>query len=1135
MPITKLLVANRGEIAIRIMRAAAELEIPTVAIAPEDDAASLHTRKADEVHQLPGAGAMAYLNVAQVIEAARATGADAIHPGYGFLSENPALARACSDAGITFVGPRTEMLELFGDKVRARQAAADAGVPILPGLDHAITVEEAHDFFAQLPHSASMIIKALAGGGGRGVRIVSDASEVDELYKRASSEAKAAFGNGDVYVEQLVPRARHIEVQIAGDGSGAIAEFGERDCSIQRRHQKLVEIAPAPGFPDELRQRIIDAAVSLGEATSYNSLGTVEFLVDATDLGPDSTFAFIEANARLQVEHTITEEVTSVDLVRLQIELAAGRSLDEIGVPRRHPNPRGVAIQARVNMETMRADGATVPSGGLISVFEPATGPGIRVDTFGYAGYTTSPRYDSLLAKLITHTPSPSFHDALARTYRALCEFRIEGVDTNVPFLQALVRNPEVTSANLYTRFVDDHMADLATAAAAEHPRLFFEEAAVPDVAPLHAGVELGTTDPLAVLSHGIASRDRTLASSATASGSPIPEAAPAPEGTVAVGAPVQGTIVAIDIAEGDEVRVGQQLLIMEAMKMEHEVVATTAGIVRRILVTVGDTIYDNQPLLFIEESEVAAADDVEVEEVDLDYFRPDLDEVETRRATTLDSARQWAVDRRRRTGQQTTRESVAQLFDEGSFVEYGQLVLAAQRRRRSLEDLIEKTSADGMVIGIGSVNGDKFENPADRVALIAYDYTVLAGTQGQRNHRKTDRMIDVAARTRTPLVLFSEGGGGRPGDTDEGGGGSQTFAHFPQLSGLIPLVGITSGRCFAGNASVLACCDIIIATANSNIGMGGPAMIEGGGLGVFAPEDIGGMDVQVPNGVVDIAVEDEVEAIEVAKQYLSYFQGTVSDWEAPDQRKMRRIVPENRLRVYNIREVIDTIADIGSVLELRKGFGHGMVTSFIRVEGRPVGIVANNPAHIGGAIDSDAADKGARFMQICDAFDIPVLFLCDTPGIMVGPEIERTALVRHANRMFLVGSNLEVPSFTIIIRKAYGLGAIAMAGGNYTQPLYTVAWPTGEFHGMGIEGSVKLGYRKELAAIEDPEERLEAYQDRVDQAYEAGKAINRAAAFGIDDTIDPADSRRWLAGLLKSLPPTPVREGKKRPFIDSW
>ncbi|MDA1148243.1 MAG: carbamoyl-phosphate synthase large subunit, partial [Chloroflexi bacterium] len=640
----------------------------------------------------------------------------------------------------------------------------------------------------------------------------------------------------------------------------------------------------------------------------------------------------------------------------------------------------------------------------------------------------------------------------------------------------------------------------------------------------------------LAVLAHGEASRDRRLASErATAGAAAAVAAATTPDGMVAVNTPVQGTVVSVEVAEGDAVRAGQLVVVMEAMKMQHEVVATSGGFVRRIVVSPGDTIYEGNPLVFIEEAVVDGAAAEAEEEVDLDFLRPDLAEVEGRRATTLDENREWAVERRRRTGQQTLRESLAQLFDDGSFVEYGQLVLAAQRRRRSLEDLIEKTSADGMVIGIGSVNGDQFENPADRVALIAYDYTVLAGTQGQRNHRKTDRMIDVAARTRTPLVLFAEGGGGRPGDTDEGGGGSHTFAHFPQLSGLIPLVGISSGRCFAGNASLLGCCDVIIATADSNIGMGGPAMIEGGGLGVFAPEDIGGMDVQVPNGVVDIAVEDEREAVEVAKKYLSYFQGRTKDWVEPDQRVMRRIVPENRLRVYDIRQVIDTLADEGSVLEIRKGFGFGMVTSFIRVEGRPVGVVANNPAHIGGAIDADAADKGARFMQICDAFDIPVLFLCDTPGIMVGPEVEKTALVRHANRMFVVGANLDVPFFTIIIRKAYGLGAIAMGGGNFLQPLYSVAWPTGEFHGMGIEGSVKLGYRKELAAIEDPEERLRAYEERVAQAYEDGKALNRASLFGIDDAIDPADSRRWLAGLMKSLPPVPPREGKKRPYIDAW
>jgi acetyl-CoA carboxylase carboxyltransferase component len=316
---------------------------------------------------------------------------------------------------------------------------------------------------------------------------------------------------------------------------------------------------------------------------------------------------------------------------------------------------------------------------------------------------------------------------------------------------------------------------------------------------------------------------------------------------------------------------------------------------------------------------------------------------------------------------------------------------------------------------------------------------------------------------------------------------------------------------------------------------MGGPAMVEGGGLGVFAPEDIGGMDVQVPNGVVDIAVEDEVEAVAVAKQYLSYFQGRTDTWEAPDQRLMRRIVPENRLRVYEVRRVIETLADLESVLEIRKAFGVGMVTSLIRVEGYPLGVVANNPRHLGGAIDSDGADKAARFLQLCDAFDLPVVYLCDTPGIMVGPEVERTALVRHANRLFLVGANVDTLYMTVILRKAYGLGAIAMAGGSYKEPAFTVSWPTGEFGGMGLEGSVKLGYRNELASIEEPQERLERYEQMVARAYEHGKALNQASLFGVDDSIDPAETRTWVAGALRARKPPFPRTAKKRPFVDGW
>ncbi len=1130
MTLSSLLIANRGEIAIRVMRAAADLGIHTVAVYPEDDAASLHIRKADESRPLTGDGVAAYLDGEQMIAVAKEAGCDAIHPGYGFLSENASFARRCAEEGITFVGPSAELLELFGDKVRARAVAAEHDVPVLPGTSGSTSIEGVQEFFASLDDGDAMIIKAVAGGGGRGVRMVTQTEEIEDAYARCQSEAHAAFGNGDVYVERLVPRARHIEVQILGDATGAISHLGERDCSIQRRHQKLVEIAPSPGLDAALREQIIAAAVRLAEGVSYDNLGTFEFLVDDSAIPP--TFAFIEVNARLQVEHTVTEEVTGVDIVQTQLRLAGGESLTDLGLQQAAvPAPRGFAIQTRINMETMQADGATRPSGGTLTAFEAPLGPGIRTDTFGYAGYLTSPRFDSLLAKVIVHSASADFSDALGRADRALREFRIEGVATNLPFMQALLTHPDVQQQRLYTRFVDDHAEQLVATAGDDERRLHFQptQAATSTPAqPALAGALVDANDPLAVLAHG-----QTAARPAASAPATAPQGAP--DGTIAVEAPLQGTVVSIEVAEGDAVHEGQLLLVMEAMKMEHEIQALSSGIVRSIAVAVGDTLYEGHVLAFIEEAEVEASDDAASASVDLDEIRPDLREVLDRQSTRLDSMRPAAVARREAKSQRTARANIEDLCDDGTFAEYGAMVLAAQSSRRSLDELIEKSPTDGMITGVGSINGDLFDDPAARCVVMSYDYTVFAGTQGRQNHRKTDRLIDVAEHGRMPMVLFAEGGGGRPGDDRSAGSETRTFARFATLSGLVPMVGITSGRCFAGNASLLGCCDVIIATADSNIGMGGPAMIEGGGLGVFTPEEIGGMDVQVPSGVVDIAVEDEAEAVRVAKKYLSYFQGPLEDWEAPDQRKMRRIIPENRLRVYSVRDVIETLADVDSVLELREGFGNGMVTSLVRVEGMPMGIIANNPMYLGGAIDSDAADKGARFMQLCDAFDIPILFLCDTPGIMVGPEIEQTALVRHSSRMFLIGANLSIPFFTIVLRKAYGLGAIAMAGGSYKTPQFSIAWPTGEFGGMGLEGSVKLGYRDELAAIEDPEERTRVYEEMVARAYDRGKALNNATHFGVDDTIDPSDSRRWVATALHSWRSHPPREGKKRPAIDAW
>jgi acetyl-CoA carboxylase carboxyltransferase component len=598
------------------------------------------------------------------------------------------------------------------------------------------------------------------------------------------------------------------------------------------------------------------------------------------------------------------------------------------------------------------------------------------------------------------------------------------------------------------------------------------------------------------------------------------------------------GTVVSVVVREGDRVAAGAEIAVIEAMKMEHPVIAQIGGIVRQVRVAPGELLAEGQPVVFLEPTEAESAEAARNEPVDLDAIRPDLAEVVARHAQGLDAARPDAVARRRKTGQRTTRENVDDLVDPGSFIEYGALALAAQRRRRAPEELQRMSPADGLVAGIGSVNGALFGDEKSRCMVIAYDYTVFAGTQGMMNHKKKDRMLQLAEQWRLPVVLFAEGGGGRPGDTDAMGVAGldvPTFATFARLSGLVPLVGIVSGRCFAGNAALLGCCDVIIATRNANIGMGGPAMIEGGGLGVFAPEEVGPIDVQAPNGVVDLVVEDEACAVQKAKQYLAYFQGPLADWRAADQRRLRTLVPENRLRAYDVRAVIEALCDEGSVQELRRDFGVGIVTALVRIEGRPFGLLANNPHHLGGAIDAPAADKAARFLQLCDAYDLPIVSLCDTPGFMVGPEVEKQAQVRHVSRMFVTAASLSVPWFTVVLRKGYGLGAQGMTGGSFHAPFFIVSWPTGEFGGMGLEGAVRLAYRRELEALDDPAERDALYQKLVAQLYQAGKAINMAAFLEIDDVIDPAETRRWILRGLRSVPEPAQPTGKRRPFIDTW
>ncbi|KAA8985461.1 carboxyl transferase domain-containing protein [Halospina sp. K52047b] len=1091
MSFSSVLIANRGEIAIRIARACNELGIRSVSVFAEDDEACLHTRKSDEAVALRGRGSKAYLDMDQLIAIARDRGCDAIHPGYGFLAENAVFARRCAEAGIVFIGPAPEVLERFGDKSAARALAEQNHVPLVAGINRAITLDEARTFFSE---HGPLMLKAAAGGGGRGIRAVACESELEEAFTRCQSEAQSAFGDGALYVERLIERARHIEIQVLGDGTGAVSHLGERDCSLQRRNQKLLEMAPSPSLEAGTRDAMIECALAMAQSVNYHGLGTFEFLVDADQ---PERFVFMEANPRVQVEHTVTEEVTGVDLLQTQLELLAGQTLADLALEMA-PTPRGFAIQARVCAETLQADGSAMPAAGTLTAYEPPSGPGLRVDGHGYVGLPISPSYDSLLAKLIAH--GNSYRAVLKRLYRALCEFRLEGVATNMGLLRNLLQRPEVEDYDVTTRFFEAHLEALIAADDQAHPHLHVDAAAPASVDPV-ASVE-------------------------------------APAGTVGIESPSAGQVVSVDVAEGDAVAAGQVIAVLEAMKMEFVVRASQSGIVRALAVQLEAMVAEGQALLFIEPAEVDDQQLQTEEAVDLDYIRADLEEVFERHAQLTDERRPAAVEKRHKAGQRTARENVEDLLDEGSTNEYGALAVAAQRRRKSVEQLAELSPADGLVTAIGTVNADVFGAPDSGCVTLAYDYTVFAGTQGVAGHRKADRMLALAEQWRIPLVLFAEGGGGRPNDTDANGVSfldCHSFAAMAALSGKVPTIGIASGRCYAGNAAMLGCCDVIIATRGTTLGMAGPAMIEGGGLGSYSPEEVGPTSVMGPNGVIDVLVEDEAEAVQTAKQYLAYFQGPIDDWQEPDQRRLRHLIPENRMRVYDIRDVLGTLADEGSVLELRREFAPGLVTALVRIQGRPFGLIANNPAHLGGAVDAAAGDKAARFMQLCNAHGLPMVSLCDTPGFMVGPEAEKQATIRHVSRMFVAAANLSVPFFTVVLRKAYGLGAQAMAAGSLHAPFFTAAWPSGEFGPMGWEGAVRLGFAKELAAQPDEASQKKMFDTLVAKAYEQGKALNVASYLEIDAVIDPQETRAWLLRGLNAAYVGRQGESGQSGFVDTW
>lgn len=1057
----KVLIANRGEISNRIARA-----VTALGWSPQQVFARGEGPPSEHAVPLPGSGVSAYLDVEGVVSTAVAQNCEAVHPGYGFLSESAKLARACEDAGLLFVGPTPEILELFGDKGRSLEHAKASNVPVLDSTASPATDEEIVALLGKYPDG--VMVKAVAGGGGRGMRAVTDPDELLESIGACRSEAGRAFGVSDVYAERLMGSARHIEVQVLGDGTGAVVAFAERDCSIQRRNQKVIEFAPSPALSPSHRDRLMQDALSLVAPLNYSGLATVEFLVDDKRLQEFDELAhvFIEVNPRLQVEHTITEELLGVDLVVGQLMVAAGADLSalELTGSKVTPAEHRYSIQSRINAEQM-SNGRMSAAMGVVTDFELPKGA--RIDHHLRDGLDVDGTFDSLLAKVVTVTDG-SFGEACAEAVSVLERCSIEGVATNIDLLKNILGAPQVVAGLATTRYLDDYLEQ----------------------------------------------------SEASILSSPTGE----------VTSPITGAVVSVNVETGDQVTPRTLIGTVEAMKMEHQIRAGIPGEIIEVPVGVGEQVEVGQVIAQIVPDGDGFSDDGEgSEEVDLELIRPDLAQLLKRKSYAQDENRPEAVAKRRARGRKTLRESIADLVDKESFIEYGALPVAAQRTRRSMDDLIKSTPADGMVTGLGRVDGRD-------CAIIGYDYTVLAGTQGHFNHRKTDRMIEVARKRQIPLVLFAEGGGGRPGETDTfhtiaSGLSYPTFAEMGALSGEIPTIGIVGGRCFAGNAALLGCCDVIIATRDSNIGMAGPAMIEGGGLGRFTAEEIGPSSVQAANGVIDVLVDDDAAAVEAARRYLSYFTDRRANWEVGDQRALRHAISENRKELYESRELIDRLADSGSVTELRRDFGPGIISALVRIEGRPMGLIANDPAHLGGAIDADGADKVARFLQLCDAHGFPIVSLVDTPGFMVGPESEKTATVRHFSRLFVIASHLIVPMIAVVLRKGYGLGAMGMAAGGFLRPVATVSWPTGEFGPMGLEGGVRLGFEKELEAIADHQERQRRFQELVDEQYEIGKAINTAMTLEIDEVIDPINTRQWIMATVGDHDPA-VRGGR---YVDTW
>jgi acetyl/propionyl-CoA carboxylase alpha subunit/acetyl-CoA carboxylase carboxyltransferase component len=1118
----RVLISNRGEIAIRIAKAASALGMESVAVYAPVDALALHTRYATEAVAVGGSAGdavSAYLDIAGLIQAAKASGCDCVHPGYGFLAENATFAECCAAEGLAFVGPPPGVLTLFGDKVRARSFAKSIGIPIVPGS--AAPLASPEDALAlALDLGYPVMLKASAGGGGRGMRLVESPAGMVEAFARCRSEAEAAFGDGSLFVEKAIARPRHIEVQILADAHGNVVHLHERDCSVQQRNQKVVEIAPAPGLEAAVRERILGDATKLAQASGYVNAGTVEFLVS-----PETgEHFFIECNPRIQVEHTVTEQVTGVDLVEAQFQIASGATLASLGLGDQQAvgNPRGFAVQARV----------VARGPGSITAYKEPTGPGVRVDACGYLGYAPPPQFDPLFAKVIgSSNSSSSFASAVDRTLRALDEFHVAGLPTNLPQLRAILSHPTLRTGDARTTLLVEHPEIMSAPSANGHGPLALLEQ--------HATTTVNGFGPATPSFAGIL---RSLA--------PALDLDPGQRG---VESPMAGAVVELSVSRGDTVAEGDVILVISAMKMETTIVAPCAGVVAAVQgLNAGDAVAAGQIVAVITPSDTNAAARATLQPDTDQTWAPILDQINALQnlahARLAPGSQEVGVVRQRSRGKLTCRERITLLLDEGSFHEVGSVAGFA-----SYDDdghVAEFTPANH-VGGWGKIEG--------RTAIVcADDFTSRGGHADGAIGAKSGYLDRLSLELRVPSVRMldgSSGGGsvasmvpaqrqegestakesrgaitaGRPRVTGTGGShlpghlGSTMFAE--QLS-TVPVVNMLLGSVVGIGAAkaVLGHFSVMVRDIAQLFVAGPPVVTHAMGYDI-SKEDLGDWRIHCRNGSVDNLAETEEEAAAMTRRFLSYLPSNV--YEAPpvlppnpsDPTNRRdealfTLIPRKRTTTFDIRRAITLMADTGSFFEIGPLWGTDQVTGFVRFNGHPMGVIASDSRHInGGALTADGCSKLIRHLDLCDLFHIPVLNLVDNPGFAVGVEHETTGTIRKGGEWMIAFAQVSVPIFTVLMRRSFGV-----AGNNYAtpqaRPSVRVTWPAADVGGIPPEGGIEAAYKRQLAEAADPVALRAEINARIESARGPLGPLSR---FQIEEIIDPRDTRRLICAWVEN------------------